>query len=221
MPQARFVVTLPERTCFGELSAAFPETTFKIHTALGDETRGVGLCWLTTPDSERVLDALDEHEDISPSVVFHQTATEAALQFEAAGPFLLRVALETGVLIEFPVEVRDGRAVLDVLGDATSVTAFGARLESLETAFTLEFVREYDGMDTELTQKQHALVSAAVELGYYDTPRTCSLTELAETVDLAKSTVSETLHRAEGTIVKTVLKTAGQDGPRSGDSVTN
>jgi predicted DNA binding protein len=52
------------------------------------------------------------------------------------------------------------------------------------------------------------LLRTAVERGYYDTPRRCTLTELAEALDMAKSTCSETLHRAEGKITKQFLTNA-------------
>jgi len=53
-----------------------------------------------------------------------------------------------------------------------------------------------------LTDRQRDLVVAAVQQGYYDTPRGSSLTELSDHLGMAKSTVSETLHRAEETVVK-------------------
>jgi len=53
-----------------------------------------------------------------------------------------------------------------------------------------------------LTETQTELVETAIEQGYYDTPRTCSLTDLGREVDIAKSTASETLHRAEEKIIK-------------------
>jgi predicted DNA binding protein len=53
-----------------------------------------------------------------------------------------------------------------------------------------------------LTDQQRRLLVTAVEEGYYDTPRECTLTELAEAVDLAKSTASVTLHRAEERVIK-------------------
>jgi predicted DNA binding protein len=50
----------------------------------------------------------------------------------------------------------------------------------------------------------------AVEQGYYDTPRGCTLTELSDELGLAKSTLSERLHRVEEKVVKEFL--AGLDG---------
>jgi hypothetical protein len=53
-----------------------------------------------------------------------------------------------------------------------------------------------------LTDTQRDLLLRAIEEGYYDTPRSCSLTELAERLGKARSTVSESLHRAEGKALK-------------------
>ncbi|MGK2230049.1 MAG: putative DNA binding protein, partial [Methanobacteriota archaeon] len=46
----------------------------------------------------------------------------------------------------------------------------------------------------------------AHELGYYDTPREISLSEVANEMDIAKSTCSEILHRAEGKVVSEFLE---------------
>jgi hypothetical protein len=201
MPQARFVVSLPPGTWLGDLSAAYPEATFRLTTALEDQSRGVGLCWLTASDPDAVLGGLAERDDVSVVTMLHRTSTEAAVQFETDEPLLLWTGLDTGVPVEFPVEIRDARAVVDVVGKPSQLTDFGLRLDSLD----VEFVREYTETDEQLTGKQYSLVVTAVELGYYDTPRECSLTDLAEAVGLAKSTVSETLHRAEGKLIKSFV----------------
>jgi len=56
-----------------------------------------------------------------------------------------------------------------------------------------------------LTERQRRLVSLAAERGYYDTPRECTLTDLADAAGVSKSTASTTLHRAEEQIVKRFL----------------
>ncbi|WP_238717448.1 helix-turn-helix domain-containing protein [Natronorubrum halophilum] len=53
-----------------------------------------------------------------------------------------------------------------------------------------------------LTERQWQVVTEAVARGYYDTPRECTLAELAETFDVDKSAVSKLLQRAERRLVK-------------------
>lgn len=133
----------------------------------------------------------------------------------SAGASLVPSPTITVVLVEFPVAVADRYAVIDVVGEPTRVTKFGLALESLDARFTIEFVREYTGVDEQSMENQHSLVTTAVELGYYDTPREYSLTDLAEETGRAKSTRSETLHRAEGKIIKEHVE-AGRDHARAG-----
>lgn len=45
-------------------------------------------------------------------------------------------------------------------------------------------------------------MSEAIQRGYYDTPRECSLTDLAAALEISKSTASVVLHNAEETIIK-------------------
>jgi predicted DNA binding protein len=53
-----------------------------------------------------------------------------------------------------------------------------------------------------LSTEQRETVHAAVEHGYYETPREIDLTELAETLDIPRSTVSYRLRRAEAELTK-------------------
>jgi len=60
------------------------------------------------------------------------------------------------------------------------------------------------------TDHQRSLVAVAIDRSYYHTPRECSLTELAGAVGLAKSTTSETLHRAKRRVMKEFVETADE-----------
>ena len=83
------------------------------------------------------------------------------------------------------------------------LSAFGTQLEQFGMSFDVEYIRRgVESTEQLLTDSQRDLVLTAVERGYYDTPRECSLTDLADHLDMAKSTVSETLHRAESAIIK-------------------
>lgn len=85
------------------------------------------------------------------------------------------------------------------------LSALSDQLAEFGIPFDVAYVREDTGSEPLLTDRQRELLETAVEAGYYDSPRACSLTELAEQVGAAKSTVSETLHRAEGAVVRAFL----------------
>lgn len=59
----------------------------------------------------------------------------------------------------------------------------------------------YDSSEL-LTERQWEAITEAVERGFYETPRGCTLDELAESLDIYKSSANRLLHRAESRIIK-------------------
>jgi len=116
-------------------------------------------------------------------------------------PPRVAAAREVGIPIEDPVWVTDGRATLDIVDDRSRLTAFGRRRLTAE-GVTVGIEASDADEEPILTDAQRDLVLAAVAAGYYDTPRECTLTDLAKARGLAKSTCSETLHRAEGRVLR-------------------
>jgi len=207
MTRARFVVTLPDGSWLGALSREFPEATFSVLTAIRGEGASYGLLWIAAPDLDPVLDAVTGADGVLESVL-HRTVREAAIAFETRALPLFDHAAEAGVPVDTPVAVADGVATLDVVGLPRRITALGEVFDGMAIDYTIAHIRDELPVRERLTQKQRRLVARAIEMGYYDTPRACSLTDLAESMDLAKSTISETLHRAEEVLIKEALKTA-------------
>jgi predicted DNA binding protein len=106
-----------------------------------------------------------------------------------------------------PFTISDGRAEWEITAPQHRISELGTQLEALGIPFTVNEVQLRIEPKKVLTDRQLSLLHAAAEHGYYDTPRRCSLTELAAEVDLAKSTCSETLHRAEEQVIKQFLET--------------
>ncbi|WP_265111760.1 helix-turn-helix domain-containing protein [Halosolutus halophilus] len=60
---------------------------------------------------------------------------------------------------------------------------------------------------TDITAKQREAVELAVELGYYDRPRSATLTDLADHLGVSKSAVSQRLTAVELTLVESFVTT--------------
>lgn len=202
MSQARLLVDLPEGPWVADVSRAHPEATFQVLTALQGDGPGFALVRIVGVPIDPVLDDMAEHPAVSELSVIHRTGREATVQFETSAPLLLIAAKRAGVPIEMPLQIRDGKATIDVTGAHDQLSALAAQFDDLGVPFEVRYVREHLGPSDLLTDTQREIVLAAVEAGYYDTPRTCSLTDLAERVGVAKSTASETLHRAEAAIIR-------------------
>lgn len=58
---------------------------------------------------------------------------------------------------------------------------------------------------TDITAKQREAVELAMELGYYDRPRTATLTDLAERLGISESAVSQRLNAVELTLIQSFV----------------
>jgi hypothetical protein len=217
MPRAKLSIELPDQVWVGALSRAHPETTFRVLSAMPADETGVGLVEVIGPGVDSVVEAVADRPDVVSTAALQRTDERAVIQFETTQPMLLFSLRESGAPLELPMEIRDGRAEVDVAASADRISALGDKLTQFGLSYDLRSLARSPEPPEVLTDRQRDLLMRAIEAGYYDTPRGCSLTELAETVGMAKSTVSEVLHRAEGKALKEFAAERYGYDPREGD----
>lgn len=213
MPRARLAIDVPESVWIGAVSREHPEATFRVLAAMPEGDRGVGLVEVSAPDIGAVAASIDAHDTVSDVAVLHRHENRATLQFETSDPLLLFPVQSAGVPLELPFDIKDGAATWKLTASHDRLSELGEQLDAFGIRFEVESIERFVDPDRLLTDRQRRLLVAAVEQGYYDTPRGCTLTELAESLDVAKSSVSETLHRAEGAIVKHYVADLVEDAP--------
>lgn len=202
MVRATLAVTMPEQVWVQQVSAAHPEATFEVLAAVPGTESGFALVRITGPDVATVVEEMHEHPQITELSLAQYGENEATVHFETTLPLLLFSSRESGMPFELPVEIRNGEAIVEVAGSRERLSELATQLEQFGIQFRVERVRERLRESQLLSDRQREIVVAAVERGYYDTPRECSLTGLADHLGIAKSTCSEILHRAEETIIK-------------------
>lgn len=202
MPQARLRVTLPDGPWIADVSREYPETRFEILTALPEEGQGFGLLRFRSGSIDSVLNRIRAHETIEEVSIIQQTEEAATIQIVTSRPMILLAAKRTGIPIEMPVIIQGGTATVDVSAAHDRLSELGEQFSAMGIDFEIEYIQQRLHPDQLLTERQQEVLNLAVSQGYYDTPRKCTLTELAEEIGLAKSTCSETLHRAEEVVMK-------------------
>ncbi|WP_336035578.1 helix-turn-helix domain-containing protein [Halobacterium yunchengense] len=137
-------------------------------------------------------------------VYTQETATEANRRLRAT---FTRDSLVTTL----PVVYRaDGTASFTVVGAADDLAD---AVEDARTVADLEITRygDYDPRQTEyaaaITDRQREVVEAAVDLGYYDVPKTASQADVADALDCAASTAAEHLRKAEAALARAAVRT--------------
>lgn len=202
MPEARLTVEVPEDVWIGELSRRYPETTFEVLAALPGEESGVGLTNVEGPSRAALIEDMSDYDDIDDVEVLKEMDESTLLQFETSLPLLLLPARDAGAPLETPFELSDGSVVWVLTAPSETLSELFEQLDYFDISYGIDYIHHGIEHKQLLTDAQQKLVEQAIDMGYYDTPRGCSLTEIAEETDRSKSTASEMLHRAESKIMK-------------------
>lgn len=203
MPRASLDVAIPTDAWMYGVSTDLPAVTFHVVSAFLHEGAGVGVLEVVGDDPLAALTRMGEEPAVTSLELLFSDERGALVQFETSDPPLLEVAHRAGVPLRTPFEVTDGRARWELTTTRERLGELRDLLAAAGVDLELEYVREFDPNDADgvLTDRQREVLLAARELGYYDVPRTATLTDVAEALGVAKATASDTLHRAESHVV--------------------
>lgn len=207
MPRATLSIDLPEGTWIQAVTTAHPDTVVRVVAVLQGPDVGTALAELRTPEPVRVLSAIDGEPDIESFELLWQYEDRALVQIQTPSPFLLGPVTAVGVPLETPFDIQNGTVELSLTTSTDRLSALGDRLEEADVSYELRAVQGDPGRTTDrLSDRQREMLLAAVEAGYYETPRRASLTDVAAAMGIAKATGSDLLHRAEGKLVDWYLE---------------
>jgi DNA-binding CsgD family transcriptional regulator len=123
---------------------------------------------------------------------------------------LLTILRTHEVVLDPPVDcLPDGGVRSTIVGTPGAIRRAVADVPD-ELAVSLEGLGDYrpgaDAPAAGLTARQHEVLEAAVDLGYYDVPRRTTHDEVADAVGLAAGTVGEHLRKVEKKVLSGVVE---------------
>lgn len=202
MPYAKLTITIPDSVWMSELSQSYPDTTFRVLAATANTATGVARLEILGDNPQAVCEEIRKYDSVTDLTVFETETSMCRVQVETTVPLLLASLQDSGVPLEMPFEVSDGEMSLEATIPQETLSEFGETLDEFGIRYTVERIQQEVESDPLLTDRQEWILDEAIEHGYYDTPRQTTLVGLAEELDMAKSTCSEILHRAEERVVK-------------------
>lgn len=203
MPRARVKFKPPRLEGPFKFSNDHPEGEFRILSAYPTGDGLLVLLEATVVDPAIMIHLFNDAPMIRACEVLHADEQTVLLQFWL--PFIpppYRAILLSGNLPQFPHLIQDGWMVCDLTTSHERLSQLQAEFEA--TPFSFEVVSVTQSIDSTdlLTNQQRRFMTEALEHGYYDTPRECSLTDLADKLGVSKATMSVVLHRAEEVVTK-------------------
>lgn len=186
-----------------ELSKAYPEATFRIMTSLSTDAGHVTLVEVEEISPDILAESLNNDSDVQAYDVLHNDHQKTVVQFiQDSEPAAGRAGRQSGNPPPYPLILRDGWIHSEATTSHDRLSEFKAQLDSVGVNYELISVTQSSDPTELLTERQREFVAEALERGYYDSPRRCSLTDLAAALGVNKATASGILHRAEGAIIK-------------------
>lgn len=199
---ARFRIELPEDSWIAEVSRSFPEATFRLLAGFRTERGSMQLGEIRADDPVPAGKALESHPSVATYQRLHTAADRSLARYETTEAGLYEFLDRTALVPDYPVVVKAGWFEVDFTETQSRFDEFRAGLEA--SALSYELLSVVETVDSEglLTDRQHELLERALQQGYFEVPRECTLTEVAETVGVDKSTASGILRRAQARLVK-------------------
>lgn len=187
------------------VAEAFPDTVIRF---LANYPTDEGVCSvmeIRTDDPDRFVRESLAHWDRGTYEILHSDEDTIVVTFEGEPPEGYFVSEDIEYHPTTPVVARDGYLFIEFVMPESKMAAMWESLGERNVDYeVLSITDGYDVLDS-LTARQREILTEAITQGYYDNPRGCSVTDLAEELGVNKSVISGVLHRAEGEIIKDAI----------------
>lgn len=199
MPQA--TLKIRSNKALISLSERHPETEFNVLGAWPTDGQLRVLVETSTIGLHSLEEALSAISTLTDVEIRHSTAERILFEVSTPTPPPHGAMADSGVVPSFPLRLENGWFVGDITVSREQLSAFRDELDAGEIEYRLIQISGVEGAGGALTARQQEVVELAVDHGYYDSPRQCTLSELSDRLDVNKSVVSRILQRAEGHII--------------------
>ena len=186
------------------------------------DRRYIGIMALETDDLDPAVEVVESHRMIDSVEVLERydqprserTSATLLLEGDLVEFTPLQTLMYEGFLPLGPTELADGRECFDLLlsnrdelSDAVDLLSeFGpVSVDRISPDFRREVVpshAEWQELLSSIPPRQRDILNTAVELGYFEIPREVTLEELAEELEITKTTASTHLRKAEGQLIE-------------------
>lgn len=177
----------------------------------------VPLFWIHNSTRESFTESVQQHPAVNTAseIDVFDDRTLFTLDWDAARDHVFRGIGENGGQLLSAVGTSDAWEFELRFPDHGTLSEFTAHCE--DTQISVEINRVYSPTESEahpwygLTKAQREAMVLAVEMGYYEIPRSCTTKELAEELGISDQAVTERLRRAIQTLATNTLIVPSSD----------
>ncbi|WP_248910615.1 helix-turn-helix domain-containing protein [Halocatena marina] len=183
------------------LSTAFPQATFNVSATIPTNEGLLGIVEVQTSDIGRLMSNIEVLVEVDSYELLHTDDRMVVFQFTSRMTESYDVLVSSGTVPQYPVSLQNGWYSAQLTASQEQLSEYLDQLTEIDIPYEIVSLTHAYNPNEVLTDRQWQVVTEAVERGYYEATRRCTLAELAEKFDINKSSMSKLLRRAENRIV--------------------
>ena len=203
--QIKVSIEIPQNKWLATFNKKYPELNFHILSSiLTGESSGITSFQIRGSSMKQFISDFKEKFAKKTSQILYEGEDLVILNVKENDPWILNTLVKTELLISYPVLVEGGKIRIEAITNRSKVDKFLTQLKKKDIKAKLIRIG-YFYKSTLLTQRQNEILNFAYQKGYFNIPRSVSLTEFAKDLNISKSALSETLRRIFKKLAKNYL----------------
>lgn len=184
------------------ISSEFPDVEFRILATQVRDERSHVILEARTSRGDAVAHRFESTPEVNSFEVLHADERTALVRFATSSSRAYDPLFRSKNVSLYPTVLRDGRFTVTLVASRERLSKYTDELAAAGIPYEVLSVTRSREKGELLTDRQWEFVTAAIERGYYDAPRRCTLADLAESLGIQKPAASKLCRRAESRIIK-------------------
>ena len=199
---ARIKIQFPENKWISEIFKNYPDVELDISYFLPyDFEISIGTAKIEIRHFriDQIANDIKKHPSVFEFSLLEKVKNRMIFIVKTRNPYILYCVIKCGVIIDFPVRVRENFAVWKLMSSRKGIDDLLTLFEEKDINFSLLRIGNapYNLNDKKpkLTQEESWILNTAISLGFFEVPRKISLELLAEKLGKSKSHLSVILRK--------------------------
>lgn len=199
---ARIKIKFPDQLWISHVFKKFPGIRMEIEYFLPydfENSIGNSVIEIFHYNLDLLIEEIKNHDSVIDFTMLEKEENRVKFNVKTKDPFLLYAAIKCGVLVNFPVRVREGYAFWRLVSTRERIDELLTLFEQKSIIFTLLKIGNspyaLDEDKNKLTLSEADVLDRAISSGFFEIPRKISLEDLANNLGKSKSALSVMLRK--------------------------
>ncbi|GAH20608.1 unnamed protein product [marine sediment metagenome] len=199
---ARIKIKFPDQLWISEIFKKFRDIRMEIEYFLPydfEKSIGNSIIEIFHYNIDLIIEEVKNHKSVIEISILEKDEKRVRFNVKTKDPFLLYAIIRCGVLVNFPVRVREGYAYWRLVSSRESIDKLLTLFDQKGIEYTILRIGNspysIDDDKNKLTLDESTILNEALSLGFFEIPRKITLEELANMLGKSKSALSVTLRK--------------------------